>query len=206
MKIGKHPYSWRLQMVMQWSLRISMDMTISLHEVQMDLLQNIWLNRAFSYFSVSGMSKLLYVICLCAVLNAMFLNTVIAQLWCAQFSCSFSPSEQHIFFTPISVQSDPHCKQAREILSSFQPCNETNDCLLARQCRGRLRTRQVQLRLKLLCLNLTGQKGDFRKVASWVKCKWAPRKHCRQFVHAGSRCVCVREIRAGVFDLILGWK
>lgn len=117
--------------------------------------------------------------------------TVIAQLWCAQFSCSFSPSEQHIFFTPISVQSDPHCKQAREILSSFQPCNETNDCLLARQCRGRLRTRQVQLRLKLLCLNLTGQKGDFRKVASWGKCKWAPRKHCRQFVHAGSLCVCV---------------
>lgn len=188
-----------------------MDMTVYLHEVQTDLLQNIWLDRAFSYFPVSDMSKLLRYLSLCCtecnVFEA-FERHIIAQLWCSLFSCTFSPSEQHIFFTPISVLTDPHCKQAREILSSFQPCNKTNDCLLARQCRGRLRTRQVQLRLKLLCLNLTGQNGDFRKVASWGKCKWAPRKHCRQFVHAGSRsvCVCVREIRAGVFDLILGWK
>lgn len=118
---------------------------------------------------------------------------IIVQLWCALFLCTFSPSEQHIFFTPISIQTHTHtrCREAREILSSFHPCNETNDCLPARRCGGRLWTRQVQLRLKLLCLNLSGQNGDFRKVASRGKCKWASRKCRRQFVHVGCVCVCV---------------
>lgn len=137
----------------------------------------------------------------CDVFEA-FERCIIVQLWCALFLCTFSPSAQHIFFTPISIQTHKRCRQAREILSSFHPCNETNDCLPARQCGGRLWTRQVQLRLKLLCLNLSGQNGDFRKVASRGKCKWAPRKCHRQFVHVG--CVCVCEIRAGVFGLSLG--
>lgn len=151
---------------------------------------------AFWSLCVSGMSKLLQHMSLrytkCNVFEASERH-IIAQLWCALFLCTFSPSAQHIFFTPISVQTHTHCKQAKEILSSFQPCNETNDCLPARQRRGRLWTRQVQLRLKLLCLNLSGQNGDFRKVATWGKCKWAPRKRWRQFVHAGSLCVRVKS-------------
>lgn len=91
----------------------------------------------------------------------------------------------------LSKHTHTRCRQAREILSSFHPCNETNDCLPARRCGGRLWTRQVQLRLKLLCLNLSGQNGDFRKVASRGKCKWASRKCRRQFVHVGCVCVCV---------------
>ncbi len=90
---GKHPYSRRLQMVIQWSLRISMDITVSLHEVQTDLLQNIWLDRAFSYFPVSGMSKLLRYLSLCCtdcnVFEA-FERHIIAHLWFHHLNNIFS--------------------------------------------------------------------------------------------------------------------
>lgn len=94
--------------------------------------------------------------------------------------------QQLIFFTSISEHT--YSEKAR-ILSSFQPCNGTNDCLPTRQCGRRLWTQQVQLCLKLLCLNLSGQKGDYRKVAFSGTSNWARWKYGRHFW--ACTCVCV---------------
>lgn len=160
---GKHPYSWGSQMVMQWSLRNSRCGTVL----------SAFLHKAQTCFRFASKYFLVCLNC-CMSLCCTKCKTeqyLIVHLWCALLCALFHHLHNIFSLRQFSVQIHTHCKQAREILSSFQPCNETNDFLPARQCRGRFWTRQVQLRLKLLCLNLAGQNGDFRKVASWGKCK-----------------------------------
>lgn len=139
---------------------------------------------------VFSMYKLLYIVVLCRIWCFWSIWTAYNSsiMVCTVFKHFFTICATYFLYANFWPNTHSHCKQARQILSSFQPCNETNDCLPARQCAGRLRTRQVQLCLKLLCLNLSGQNGDFRKVSSRGKCKWAPWKCCRESTWM---CVCV---------------